>query len=71
MTIINTATGIKMGSKGRVAKTAGAVGLILGSVSKSEARKARKHLHAIGKRGLAATVRLTGEDGWHELEAAA
>jgi hypothetical protein len=54
MTINHTATGIKLGNKGKVAKTPEAVAPIFGMVSKGEARKARKHLFKLGHRAAAA-----------------
>ena len=57
MTIITTPTGIKFGTKGRVAKTPEAAGELFGKVSKSQARKARRHLHELGKINLAAAPR--------------
>ena len=58
MTTILTATGVKMGSKGRVANTSAKVGTLLAGMSKSEARKVRKALFAKGLRNLAAAPRI-------------
>ena len=54
MTAILTATGVKIGSKGRVANTPAKVGTLLAGMSKSDARKIRKALFAKGLRNLAA-----------------
>ena len=57
MTIIITATGFKVGSKGKVANTPEKVAIEFGSMPKSDARKIRKQLYAAGKIGLAAVRR--------------
>jgi hypothetical protein len=54
--VVVTATGVKVGSKGRVANTPEKVGSLLGTMSKSEARKVRKALFASGKRRLASVA---------------
>lgn len=54
---IVTPTGVKKGSKGKVANTAEKIGPVFGSLSKPEARKLRKLMAANGLRGLAAVRR--------------
>jgi hypothetical protein len=54
MTAILTATGVKIGSKGRVANTPAKVGTLFAGMSKSDARKVRRALFAKGLRNLAA-----------------
>jgi len=53
MTVVLTATGVKIGAKGKVANTPEKVGELLGTLTKGEARQVRKQLFASGKRNLA------------------
>lgn len=46
MTIIKTATGFKLGSKGKVVNSADKAAAFFGSMSKSNARKVRRELVA-------------------------
>jgi hypothetical protein len=57
MKVIITATGAKIGSKGHVANTHEKMGVLLGKLSKGEARKVRKGLRSHGLNGLAAARR--------------
>lgn len=57
MTIIMTATGFKVGSKGKVANTVEKAAEAFAMLPKGLARKARKELHAAGKKNLAAVSR--------------
>jgi hypothetical protein len=58
LNLIVTATGFKVGSKGKVANTPEKAGIEFGNMNKGEARKARKMLFVGGKRHLAAAPRL-------------
>jgi len=58
MSAILTKTGVKIGSKGKVANTAAKMGELLGGLSKGEARKVRKLAAAGGFKNLAAAPRL-------------
>lgn len=57
MSVILTATGFKIGAKGKVANTAEKAGIEFGKMPKGDARKARRVLFAEGKRNLAAAPR--------------
>lgn len=57
LNVIVTATGFKVGSKGRVANTPDKAAVELSKLSKGEARKVRKMLYENGKVNLAAARR--------------
>lgn len=53
MSVICTATGIKVGTKGLILKTRDQVADAIGALPKGERRRIRKHLFRKGKRNLA------------------
>ena len=55
--VIVTATGAKLGSKGKVANDQSKMGELLAKLPKGESRKVRKQLRAKGLNGLAGARR--------------
>ena len=53
MSVICTATGVKVGQRGAILKTREEVANAIESLSKGERRRIRKHLFCKGKRSLA------------------